>query len=249
MRPDANPADDSTLSWSVEGASSSSSSSSVLLGGEPMGDAEAARRAEEAAELEHTERARLRLDALAASGADDAEGWVVLRSAYAGGYVEVVSRGESDEYVVRIAADGKLSYRSLLRLTPDAIWAHSVGGYINWRRPAPNEPKTGHVRAHGNVEPWRALRVLSPSARLHVRRVPPVVDVLGALPCPTRAPAFDWNLLLDARALARVRGRRGLRFARRPRRCTAGGGACRWRRAWRRRRRKCWRRRRGRLRA
>ena len=136
----------------------------------------------------------MRLAALAERGV---RGWVLLRSAFASGYVEVLSRGESDEYVVRIGADGKLSYRSLFLLNGDAVWSHAVGGYLNWRRPTPSEPRQ-HVRAHGNTEPWGPLRTMAPSARLHVLRPPPLIDVLGSLACPDVAPAFDWNLLLDA---------------------------------------------------
>ena len=46
------------------------------------------------------ESARRRLITMAKQGAT---GWVFLHSAYAAGYVEVLTRGEDNEYVVRIA--------------------------------------------------------------------------------------------------------------------------------------------------
>lgn len=162
----------------------------------PVGQdpAAAVMKREEEREREATERARVRLAKAAARGA---KGWVLLRSPYAAGYVEVLGRGEGDEYVVRVASEGRLSYRSLFMLGEDSVWSHAVGGYLNWRRPTSTEPRQ-HVRAHGNIEPWGPLRTLVPSARLHVLKPPPLVDVLGAMACPTKAPAFDWNLLLDA---------------------------------------------------
>ena len=150
------------------------------------------REREEAARIE---RRRRRLESAAAQGG--ARGWVFLRSPYAAGYVEVSGRGEGDEYVVRISKDGKLSYRSLFLLQEDAVWSHAVGGYLNWRRATDSDPRQ-HLRAHGNTEPWQPLRTLASSARLRVTSVPPVIDVLGSIPCPTAVPPFDWALLLDA---------------------------------------------------
>ena len=158
--------------------------------------------AEAEAERDAMESARRRLSAAARRGA---RGWVLLRSAYAGGYVEVLSRGEESEYVVRVASAGRLSYRSLFMLRRDAVWSHAVGGFLNWRRPTPSEPRQ-HVRAHGNTEPWGPLREIPPSARLHIFKPPPVVDVLGALSCPTAAPPFEWALLLDAARAGSCRG-------------------------------------------
>lgn len=162
-------------------------------------DDEAAKAAELAAseaeaESVAMERARRRLVAASRRGA---HGWVLLRSAYAGGYVEVVGRGEEREFVVRIAPEGRLSYRSLFLIRGDAVWSHAVGGFLNWRRPTESSPQQ-HVRAHGNVEPWGPLRELPASARMHITKPPPVVDLLGGMACPGNAPAFDWNLLLDA---------------------------------------------------
>ena len=164
-------------------------------------DDEAAQAAAEAeaeaieAERRGMESARRRLSASARRG--DAVGWVLLRSAYLPGYMEVISRGEENEYVVRVAPEGKLSYRSLFLLKDDAIWSYAVGGFLNWRRPTSSEPRQ-HVRAHGNTEPFRPLISRPPSSRLHLITPPPVTDVLGNLECPTAAPTFDWNLLLDA---------------------------------------------------
>ncbi|KOO22796.1 hypothetical protein Ctob_000642 [Chrysochromulina tobinii] len=145
-------------------------------------------------QAEEEEQLRQRLERSAAQGE---QGWVLLRSPYAGGYVEVISRGEEDEYVVRVAADGKLSYRSLFVLEPEAVWSYAVGGALNWRHPDASDPKQ-HVRAHGNSKPYGPLRSSVPTARLLVFRPPPVVDVLSALACPTAVPPFEWALLLDA---------------------------------------------------
>ena len=54
--------------------------------------------------------------------------WVLLRSSYGGGFVEVVPRGQEDEYVVRVAKDGALSFRSLLRLRRDGVWSYATQG-------------------------------------------------------------------------------------------------------------------------
>eukprot|EP00966_Prymnesium_polylepis_P269478 6225699-Prymnesium_polylepis.1 len=51
---------------------------------------------------------------------------VLLKSPHAGGYVEVVGRSEGDEYVVRVARDAYLSYRSLFVITAEAIWSVGV---------------------------------------------------------------------------------------------------------------------------
>ncbi len=122
--------------------------------------------------------------------------WVALRSAYGGGFVEVLPRSQADEYVARVARDGQLSFRSLLLLRRDAVWSHAVGGYINLRGAQEGDARE-HLRAHGNDAPFRPLRDLAASARFHVERRAPVVDVIGAMRCP-EAPTFDWNLLLDA---------------------------------------------------
>ena len=132
--------------------------------------------------------------------------WVALRSAYGGGFVEVLPRSQADEYVARVARDGQLSFRSLLLLRRDAVWSHAVGGYINLRGAQEGDARE-HLRAHGNDAPFRPLRDLAASARFHVERRAPVVDVIGAMRCP-EAPTFDWNLLLDAaRAVRATRGR------------------------------------------
>eukprot|EP00965_Chrysotila_dentata_P190076 6173671-Pleurochrysis_carterae.AAC.1 len=93
--------------------------------------------------------------------------WVLLRSRYAGGFVTVNGQHEGDEYVVRVTTDGSLSYRSLLRFSPRAVWsAHS--GYLNLRDAAPGQTRQP-LRAHGNEQPWRPMRALQDSARMHVR--------------------------------------------------------------------------------
>lgn len=148
----------------------------------------------EQTEAEDAELARRRLARTVQEGV---HGWVVLRSPYAGGYMEVIGTGEDSEYVVRIADGAKLSYRSLFLIGEEGLWSHGVGGFLNWRRPTSSEPQQ-HVRAHGNEEPWGPLRTLTPSARFRVFRPPPIVDLLGRLACPSDAPSFDWSLLLDA---------------------------------------------------
>ena len=168
--------------WDMRPQSAGSSGASSA--GDDAGDASS----------EDEERARRRLAHAIQRGVS---GWVALRSDYAGGYVEALGRGEDNEYVVRVAPEGKLSYRSLFLLGDEAIWSHGVGGYLNWRQPTSSEPKQ-HVRAHGNVEPWGPLRTLTSSARFRVVAPPPVVDVLGGLACPVDVPPFDWALLLDA---------------------------------------------------
>ncbi len=144
--------------------------------------------------IEEEQLLRRRLERAAADGE---RGWVLLRSPFAGGYVEVVGRGEEEEYVVRVAAEGKLSYRSLFMLEPEAVWSYAVSGALNWRPPDVSDTKQ-HVRAHGNTKPYSPLRAPAPTARLLVFRPPAVVDVLSGLACPTDVPPFDWKLLLDA---------------------------------------------------
>ena len=90
--------------------------------------------------------------------------WVALRSAYGGGFVEVLPRSQADEYVARVARDGQLSFRSLLLLRRDAVWSHAVGGYINLRGAQEGDARE-HLRAHGNDAPFRPLRDLAASAR------------------------------------------------------------------------------------
>ena len=163
-------------------------------GGLDDGAGYSASRSKEEAAIEEGEQSRRRIMDAAERGE---LGYVLLQSAYAGGYVEVVGRGEESEYVVRIGAEGRLSHRSLFLLEDDAIWSHAVGGYLNWRRPTASEPKQ-HVRAHGNTEPFGPLRTKESSARFQIGSPPPLVDVLGRLPCPADIPLFDWNWLLDA---------------------------------------------------
>ena len=122
--------------------------------------------------------------------------WVLLRSAYAGGFVEVVPRGQDDEYVVRVARDGVLSFRSLLRLSREGVWSYATQGYLNFRE-IDNDPRQ-HVRAHGNDAPFGPLRELLPTARMHVEARAPVRDVLGEMRCPSIVPPWDWRLLIDA---------------------------------------------------
>ena len=123
--------------------------------------------------------------------------WVLLRSAYGGGFVEVVPRGQDDEYVVRVAKDGMLSFRSLLRLSRDGVWSYATQGYLNFRDGQDNDPRQ-HVRAHGNEQPFAPLRSLVDTARMQVERRGPVHDVLAWLRCPSRIAPWDWRLLLDA---------------------------------------------------
>jgi hypothetical protein len=77
---------------------------------------------------------------LARAAEQGASGWVVLRSAYAGGYVEVVGRGEEPQYVVRIAAGGRLSYRSLFLISDEALWSQWVARQPSNPRPRPDAP-------------------------------------------------------------------------------------------------------------
>ena len=123
--------------------------------------------------------------------------WVLLRSAYGGGFVEVVPRGQDEEYVVRVAKDGTLSFRSLLRLSRDGVWSFATQGYLNFRDGQDNDPRQ-HVRAHGNEQPFAPLRSLVDTARMHVELRRPVHDVLASLRCPSRIAPWDWRLLLDA---------------------------------------------------
>ena len=123
--------------------------------------------------------------------------WVLLRSSYGGGFVEVVPRGQEDEYVVRVARDGALSFRSLLRLSRDGVWSYATQGYLNFRDGQDNDPRQ-HLRAHGNEQPFAPLRALVDTARMHLERRAPVRDVLAALRCPSRIAPWDWRLLLDA---------------------------------------------------
>jgi len=122
--------------------------------------------------------------------------WVLLRSAYAGGFVEVVPRGQDDEYVVRVARDGVLSFRSLLRLSREGVWSYATRGFLNFRE-IDNDPRQ-HVRAHGNDAPFGPLRELLPTARMHVEARAPVRDVLSEMRCPSIVPPWDWRLLIDA---------------------------------------------------
>lgn len=122
--------------------------------------------------------------------------WVLLRSAYAGGFVEVVPRGQDDEYVVRVARDGVLSFRSLLSLSRQGVWSYATQGFLNFRE-IDNDPRQ-HVRAHGNEAPFGPLRELLPTARMHVEARAPVRDVLGEMRCPSIVPPWDWRLLIDA---------------------------------------------------
>ena len=181
-------------SW-TEGSSwttgSAASTSSFLFDED---DAEAEVRRSRTKEEEEEEEARRRLKRASERGA---AGWVLLHSPFAGGYAEVVGRGEESEYVVRIAAESRLSYRSLFLLDEEAIWSHSVGGYLNWRQPTSSE-SSSTVRAHGNTEPFTPLRTLAPSARFRVSMPPPFVDVLSGIRCPADVVPYDWNLLLDA---------------------------------------------------
>ena len=90
---------------------------------------------------------------------------------------EVLGRGEDGEYVVRIGAEGRLSYRSPLLISEDAIWSHAVDGFISWREPTSGEPTPRACsRQHGAL--GAALRALS--ARFRAFRAPPVIDTLEA---------------------------------------------------------------------
>ena len=123
--------------------------------------------------------------------------WVLLRSGYGGGFVEVVPRGQDEEYVVRVAKDGMVSFRSLLHLSRDGVWSYATQGYLNFRDGQDNDPRQ-HVRAHGNEQPFAPLRFLVDTARMQVELRRPVHDVLASLRCPSRIAQWDWGLLLDA---------------------------------------------------
>ena len=102
------------VGWDVRGASD----------GHPMDDLEETPAADNVDGLhdegeligQPSRRLLFSIPAGSAAGPEDAS-WVLLRSAYAGGFVEVVPRGQDDEYVVRVAKDGMLSFRSLLKLS------------------------------------------------------------------------------------------------------------------------------------
>ena len=125
----------------------------------------------------------------------------------AGGFVSVQARAEGDEYVVRVAPDGAMSFRSLLRLTHRGVWSGGVGGYLNFRAADGGQQ---HVRAHGDVQPFAPLRHPVPTslARVTKRRRRATVPTLGAIRCPLDAPPFDWGLLLDAARAGRFAERR-----------------------------------------
>lgn len=129
----------------------------------------------------------------------------------AGGFVSVQARSEGDEYVVRIAPDGAMSFRSLLRLTHRGVWSGGVGGYLNFRAADGGQQ---HVRAHGDDQPFAPLRHPVPTslARVTRRRRRATVPALGAIRCPLDAPPFDWGLLLDAARAGRFAERRLLRL-------------------------------------